>query len=117
MLPKVFGGLFVATLIAVAGAPTSGFAQSSTLNQMGEWQDGEIGNSFGGVAADAMGLPGASQRLYANTHDAQMLDNGSPSVFIQAPVAPPAGYSPNYYYGGGGAGYYMGGSPAGSAVR
>jgi hypothetical protein len=102
---------------ALALVTVSSAASAQTLNSVGSWQDGGAGNTLGMVAADAFGIPGASQRLYANTHGAQMLDNGSPSVFIQAPVSAPLGYSSNYYYGSGGGGYYMGGASRGYTVR
>ena len=107
--------LVVATLTAaLAVSPPAAFAGS--LNENGNWQDGGPGNMLGAVAADALGVPGASERLYSMTHDPSMIvhDTGVPATF-QAPVAPPAGYNSGYYYGSSGGGHYIGGG--GSAVR
>src|SRR5262245_8543615 len=99
--------LFVASAFAIASAPTA--VRAGSLNGIGDWQDGEIGNTLGAVTADASGPPRASERLYSMTHDpAAMRDTGAPATFA-APVAPLAGYSAHYYYGRYGSGYYMGG--------
>lgn len=114
-MPKFMTAVLViaSTLTAIA-VPHGAIAGS--LNRIGDWQDGEAGNMLGAVAADAFGVPGASERLYSMTHDPSMIahDTGVPATFV-APVAPPAGYNSGYYYGSSGGGYYMGGG--GRAVR
>lgn len=110
---QAWSALIVAGILAGAAAPIS--ASAGSLNGMGGWQDGEYGNTLGAVTADALGLPGAHERLYSMTHDpAVVRDNGVPATFV-APVAPPAGYNSNYYYGSTGGGYYLSGG--GRAVR
>jgi hypothetical protein len=49
--------------VAVAGPAANG---------NGQIQDGEAGNKLGAVAADALGLPGAHERLDAMVHDPGM---------------------------------------------
>jgi hypothetical protein len=113
-MKSCFRTLIVASTIATVAVPHTALAGS--LNTVGGWQDGEAGNMLGAVAADALGVPGASERLYSMTHDPSMTvrDTGVPATF-EAPVAPPAGYNSGYYYGSSGGGYYMGGG--GGAVR
>src|SRR5262245_608936 len=66
---------------------------AGSLNGIGDWHEGEIGNTLGAVTADALGSLGDSERLYFMSHDpAAMRDTGAPATFA-APVAPRAGYS------------------------
>lgn len=113
-MKSCFCPLVVASMFASVAVPYAALAGS--LNSVGSWQDGEAGNVLGAVAADAFGVPGASERLYLITHDPSMIvhDTGVPATFA-APVAPPARYNSGYYYGSPGGGYYMGGG--GRAVR
>jgi len=57
----------------------SSAAAGPALKGNSQWQDGELGNKLGAIAADALGLPGAKERLDAMEHDPGLPRSSQPS--------------------------------------